>query len=413
MVGLGLLFAVGSSGCGSVSRMDASANRPPDSGADALPGGQRDAMTDLTAQDAADAPPRAKDAGSDTRARDAGDDTHTRDAGTDTRTRDAGTDTRTRDAGTDTHTRDAGTDTRARDAGTDTRTRDAGTDTRTRDAGTDARRSPCDLTQPFGVPAPLADFNTASNDDGVYLSDVLLTAYLSSDRPGGSGGYDLWVATRGAAADHFAAPYPVGAVNTADDERQPVIGHDGLRLYFMTDHTTSGSYDLVASARNNLIATFASPAPVPGLNGTSNDTGPWISLDGTAIYFASDRSGGLGGNDIYLAGLGTAGASGIVDIAAVNSTADDGAPVLSRDGLTIYFSSKRTVGGAHGNDDIWVARRTVATDGFDTPTNVNELNSAAADGPRWLSADNCTLYFTSDRAGGLGGYDLYQATRGP
>jgi hypothetical protein len=374
ILGLGLLIAAGS--CGSVSRMDASANRPPDSGADALSDGQRDATTDLTGPDGADALPRTKDAGGDTR------------------------------------TRDAGGDAPPRDAGGDTRTRDAGGDAHTRDAGGDAGRSPCDPTQPFGVPTPLADFNTASDDDGVYLSDDLLTAYLSSNRPGGSGGYDLWVATRGATGDHFSTPYPVGAVNTADDERQPVISHDGLRLYFMTDHATSGAYDVVAAARNNLIATFAVPAPVPGLNGTTNDTGPWISLDGTAIYFASDRPGGLGGNDVYVATLGAAGASGIVDVTAVNSTADDAAPVLSRDGLTIYFSSKRTGGGARGNDDIWVARRAVATDGFGTPTNLTELNSTAADGPRWLSTDNCTLYFTSDRAGGVGGYDLYQATRG-
>jgi hypothetical protein len=395
-VGLGLLIAAGSSGCGSVNRMDASVSRPPDSGTDALFDGQRDARrdatTDLAAQDGDDAHPLAKDGGNDARP-----------------WVEAGSDARTRvDAGIDASKRDAS----KRDAGGDARTRDAGGDALPRDSGGDRGRPACDPTQPFGSPAPLADFNTASDDDGVSLSDDLLTAYLSSDRPGGSGGYDLWVATRGAIGDHFSAPYPVGAVNTADDERQPVIGHDGLRLYFMTNHATSGTYDVVAAARNNLIATFASPAPIPGLNGTTNDTGPWISVDGTAITFASDRPGGLGGSDIYVAALGAAGASSIVDYAAVNSAADDAAPVLSRDGLAIYFSSKRAGSGARGNDDIWVATRAVATDGFGTPTNVSELNSAAADGPRWLSADNCTLYFTSDRTGGLGGYDLYQATRG-
>jgi hypothetical protein len=282
-----------------------------------------------------------------------------------------------------------------------------------RDGAADRGRPACDPTQPFGTPTPLADFNTSSDDDGVYLSDDLLTAYLSSDRAGGSGGYDLWVATRGAVGDHFSTPTPLGTVDTPDDERQPVTSHDGLRLYFMTNHGTSGTYDIAAAVRDGLSATFASPAPVPGLNGTGNDTGPWISLDGTSITFASDRPGGLGGNDIYVADLGAAGASGVVDYTDVNSTVDDAAPVLSRDGLTLYFSSKRAGAGALGNDDIWVARRAVVTDGFAAPTNVGELNSAAADGPRWLSADDCALYFTSDRAGGLGGYDLYQATRGP
>ena len=296
-------------------------------------------------------------------------------------------------------------------AGGDAR-RDGGGDALPQDGAADRGRAACDPTQPFGTPAPLADFNTTSDDDGVYLSDDLLTAYLSSNRAGGAGGYDLWVATRGAVGDHFSAPTPLGTVNTPDDERQPVTSHDGLRLYFMTNHATSGTYAIAAAARDGLAATFASPAPVAGLNGTSNDTGPWISLDGTGITFASDRPGGLGGNDIYVAALGAVGASGVVNYTAVNRAAEAPAPVHSRAGITLYFSSKRAGTGAHGNDDIWVARRAVVTDGFGTPTNVTELNSAAADGPRWLSTDNCTLYFTSDRAGGLGGYDLYQATRG-
>jgi TolB protein len=369
ILGLGLLISTGSAGCGVVSPTDASVDRRPVAGSEASTDGPRDAAMELGAQDRTDRTDRTDGADS-----------------------------------TDATppTKDAGGDAR----------RDGGGDALPHDGAADRGRAACDPTQPFGTPAPLADFNTTSDDDGLYLSDDLLTAYLSSNRTGGAGGYDLWVTTRGAVGDHFSAPTPLGAVNTPDDERQPVTSHDGLRLYFMTNHATSGTYDIAVAARGGLTATFASPAPVPGLNGTSNDTGPWISLDGTAITFASDRAGGLGGNDIYVAALGAAGASGVVNYTAVNSTADDGAPVLSRDGLTLYFSSKRAGTGARGNDDIWVARRAVATDGFAAPTDVGELNSAAADGPRWLSADSCTLYFTSDRAGGLGGYDLYQATRG-
>ncbi|HSY38085.1 MAG TPA: hypothetical protein VLA79_01120, partial [Polyangia bacterium] len=302
ILGLGLLLATGS--CGVVSPTDASVGRLPHSGSDASADGPGDAATDLVARDPADATAATKDAGGDAR-------------------------------------------------------RDGGGDALPRDGAADRGRAACDPTQSFGTPEALADFNTTADDDGVFLSDDLLTAYLSSDRAGGAGGYDLWVATRGAVGDHFSAPTPLGSVNTPDDERQPVTSHDGLRLYFMTDHATGGTYDITKAARDSLSVTFASPAPVPGLNGTGNDTGPWISLDGTGITFASDRPGGLGGNDIYLADLGAAGVSGVVDYTAVNSAADDGAPVLSRDGLTLYFSSKRTGTGARGNDDIWVARRAV------------------------------------------------------
>jgi hypothetical protein len=279
------------------------------------------------------------------------------------------------------------------------------------DAAGDRVAVPCDPTAAFGTPVPLDDFNTAANDDAVFLSDDLLTALLSSDRPGGSGGYDLWVAVRSDTQARFSAPTPVPSVNSADDERQPVLSSDSLHIYFMSNHGSSG-YRIVEATRNSVTGGFAPPAAVAGLASGAGDISPWLSTDGMQIYFGSGRAGGLGGNDIYVADLSPAGASNPVDLAPVNSTADDASAVLSRDGLTLYFASKRVSAASRGNDDIWVTRRATASDPFAPPAAVTELNSAAADGPRWLSPDGCTLYFVSDRDGGKGGYDLYTATRG-
>ncbi|HLK90135.1 MAG TPA: hypothetical protein VKZ18_09580 [Polyangia bacterium] len=281
----------------------------------------------------------------------------------------------------------------------------------TPDATGDSARPACEPTAAFGAPTPLADFNTSANEDAIYLSDDQLTALLSSDRPGGMGGYDVWVAVRSDPNAAFSAPSPVDGVNSGDDERQPVLSGDALHLYFMSNHGAS-SYDIVEATRNGLTGGFAPPVVVPGLASGAGDVSPWLSAAGTQIYFGSGRSGGLGGNDLYLADLSAAGGGNVVDLTAVNSAADDASPVLSHDGLTLYFASKRTDPAARGNDDIWVARRAALGDPFSAPAPVTELNSAAADGPRWLSPDGCTLYFTSTRSGGLGGYDLYAATRG-
>jgi Tol biopolymer transport system component len=179
----------------------------------------------------------------------------------------------------------------------------------------------------------------------------------------------------------------------------------------MSNHGSS-AYRIVEATANSVTGGFAPPVDVDGLASGAGDISPYLSSAGTQIYFGSGRAGGLGGNDLYVADLSSAVASNAVDLAAVDSAADDGSPVLSRDGLTLYFASKRTDPAARGNDDIWIARRTTVSDPFGAPIAVSELNSAAADGPRWLSSDGCTLYFTSDRAGGQGGYDLYVATRG-
>jgi hypothetical protein len=276
----------------------------------------------------------------------------------------------------------------------------------------DAAQGACDPTAAFGMPVPLAAFNTAANEDAIFLSDDQLTALLSSDRPGGSGGYDMWIAVRSDPQAPFSAPEPVAGVNSADDERQPALSGDSLHLYFMSNHGTS-AYRIVEATRNGVTGGFAPPIDVAGLDSGAGDISPWLSKEGTQIYFGSGRANGIGGNDIYVADLSAAGASNAIDLAAVDSAANDASPVLSGDGLTLYFASKRTDPAARGNDDIWVARRTAVGDPFGAPVPVTELNSAAADGPRWLSSDGCTLYFTSDRNGGQGGYDVYTATRGP
>ncbi|HVV48432.1 MAG TPA: hypothetical protein VHO06_02130, partial [Polyangia bacterium] len=172
------------------------------------------------------------------------------------------------------------------------------------------------------------------------------------------------------------------------------------------------AYRIVAATRNGVTGGFAPPAEVAGLASGAGDVSPWLAAGGAQIYFGSARAGGLGGDDLYVADLTAAGAGDAADLTAVNSAADDASPVLSRDGLTLYFASKRADPAARGNDDIWIARRPAASAAFGPPAAVAELNSAAADGPRWLSPDGCTLYFTSDRSGGQGGYDLYTATRG-
>jgi len=279
------------------------------------------------------------------------------------------------------------------------------------DAAVDQGLAPCDPNAAFSAPAPLDDFNTAANDDAVFLSDDQLTAVLSSDRPGGSGGYDLWVAVRSDVLARFSAATPAGGVNSADDERQPALSGDSRQIYFMSNHGSAG-YRIVEATRNGVTGGFAPPVAVAGLDSGMGDISPWLSIDGTQIYFGSGRAGGLGGNDIYVADLRAAGATNVVDLTAVNSSADDASAVLSRDGLTLYFASKRAGATARGNDDIWLSRRAAASDPFGAPAAVTELNSAAADGPRWLSPDSCTLYFVSDRNGGRGGYDLYSATRG-
>ena len=269
----------------------------------------------------------------------------------------------------------------------------------------------CDSGKPFGAPAALDALNSTASDEYIFVSADRLTGYLSSNRPGGAGDYDIWIATRATPSDVFGVPSPLGGpVDTAVEDLRPVLSKDGLRLFYAT-LVAGASDDIWVATRSSTLTVFSAGAPVAGLNTSGLENAPWLSGDETLIYFHSTRAGGLGGADISVADLGTNGVSNARNLAGVNTTLNEENPVLTPDGLRIFFASTQSGGAAMGNYDIWTAQRTTTADGFGQPVNVAELNSSANDLPNWISPDGCTLYFTSSRAN-ANSFHIYQATRG-
>ena len=75
--------------------------------------------------------------------------------------------------------------------------------------------------------------------------------------------------------------------------------------------------------------------------------------------------------------------------------------------LLFFVSSDRP---GFGGNDIWVTKWEAKTDDWGTPVNLGTpINSSASEGGLSISADGSMLYFGSDRPGGFGEYDLYQA----
>jgi hypothetical protein len=92
---------------------------------------------------------------------------------------------------------------------------------------------------------------------------------------------------------------------------------------------------------------------------------------------------------------------------ALNSPADDVTASLSPDELTVYFSSTRA-GGA-GGYDIYFATRASIDDPFGTPQLLNGVNTASADLRPMVTADGLTLF--KEHFNGTD-YDIDVATRG-
>lgn len=137
-------------------------------------------------------------------------------------------------------------------------------------------------------------FNTlhpSINADGDKL-------YFTSDRPGGQGGMDLWVVKR--IGEDWGEPLNLGAaVNTADNDVFPFIHADGS-LYFASDRTDGvGGLDLYHSEKNSKQHWKRPRNMGNGFNTSADDFGLVMDRDGRNGYFSSNRPGGSGADDIY------------------------------------------------------------------------------------------------------------------
>jgi hypothetical protein len=153
----------------------------------------------------------------------------------------------------------------------------------------------------------------------------------------------------------------------------------------------------------------------PSINSGFNDTAPALSKDGLSLFFTSGRPGGLGGNDIWVSQRSSRQDpwSAPVNLGpTVNTAYNEDVPSFSRDMHSMYFNSDRP--GGYGLRDIWISERAHTSDDFawETPVNAGPgVNSSATDaGAGYLANEDVgipLLYFGSTRTGGLGQSDIY------
>ncbi len=140
------------------------------------------------------------------------------------------------------------------------------------------------------------------NEEGYSIGHPAISAdgkrfYFSSNMPGGFGGSDLYVSIIKSDGS-FGKPINLGAVyNTEGDELFPMISEKG-DLYFASDGRGGlGGLDLFIAKKGNSF--FLAPQNLgPSINSHKDDFSMRYIND-TSGYFASNRPGGLGMDDIY------------------------------------------------------------------------------------------------------------------
>jgi Tol biopolymer transport system component len=263
----------------------------------------------------------------------------------------------------------------------------------------------CDPTRPFGPRKALSELTVGTDGWPRLTWDERIVTFHAR----ASASIDVYIATRSNRTDPFDAPRPVTALNSPFSDYDPDLSADGLTIAYAPVLGDGGLQHILTATRPTVDAAFGAPQRATVLDGTSDDIQPFLTLDGTEIWFSSARLDGTY-DRIYRAARDSSGAFGPPVLVGElgTSTSDSDLPVLSADGLTIYFESDRS--GGKGGGDIWTATRPTKSSPFGPPTNVTELNSALEEGPTWLSPDNCRLYLGGDP---VNGYDMWVAERSP
>ncbi|MBM3443612.1 MAG: flagellar motor protein MotB [Bacteroidetes bacterium] len=203
-----------------------------------------------------------------------------------------------------------------------------------------------------------------------------------------------------------AAPLS-GAINTLAREGAQQISQDGKWMVFAAKDLPAGfgSFDIYVSYyQHGGWSTAQNPGA--SINTEFWESAPCLSPDKQSLYFASDRPGGYGGTDIYVAHRlqndkwSTAQNLGPV----INSAGDESSPFLHADGQTLFFNSNGHPG--IGGTDLFKSTRT--NQGFSAPQNLGyPINSISDEGSLFVTADGAKGFFASDREDARGGLDIY------
>ena len=196
-------------------------------------------------------------------------------------------------------------------------------------------------------------------------------------------------------------------INTNKNEGMAKLEAHGRRFYFTGCFRpdTEGGCDIYRAIFENQKIKETQKL-TGGLNGAEWDSQPSVTCDGQTLYFTSNREGGLGGADLWMSKINPDGSwSEAINLGPeINTPGDEEAPYISNDGNTLFFTSTGHPG--QGEGDLFTTRK--KNEIWSTPENMDyPFNSPGKEIGFFLHADGKTAYFSSARAGGQGGLDIY------
>jgi outer membrane protein OmpA-like peptidoglycan-associated protein len=213
-------------------------------------------------------------------------------------------------------------------------------------------------------------------------------------------------------------PFNLGPeINSVSDEYWPSLTVDGNTLIFTRLIPMPGSADSFQEdffMSRKVSDGWTKAEPVVSINSLLNEGAQTISAGGNLLFFTlCNHSDGFGSCDIWFSRFADSVWTAPRNAGPIlNTPSWESQPSVSTTGDMLYFSSNRP--GGKGNKDIWRVRiKSWRPDGlpvWDTPVNLGDsINTSGDEISPFIHHDGKTLFFSSDKWPGLGGFDLFRS----
>lgn len=257
-------------------------------------------------------------------------------------------------------------------------------------------------------------------DDALTAINKFLTIPSLSDRSRKSGEYRkrtyefaVSYANKNPAGSYVFAPVNLGdSVNSPKSEYYPSITiNDSVFVFtrrgdgYREDFFESNILDNKKYSKSRLINGDINLEPSKGAINISQD-GEWL------IFAGYNFRGGFGDFDLYISYYTPTGWSEPENLGRnINTSAWESSPSLSPDKRALFFSSNRA--GGYGGKDLYVSYR-LPNGSWGPAKNMGQfINTTGDELAPFIHADNATLYFTSDGLLGYGNSDMFLCRKGP